>query len=616
MPDVTVDSPYVGLAPFTELQSRFFFGRERDQQFVVANLFATRLTVLYGPSAAGKSSLLRAGVVRELLDRMESSRRLLGRPDLAFVYHAAWEGDVHERVCSAVREVLRRRVAPDALDTIPADARLSDLLVHAVQATQGDFFLILDQFEEYFDYQPERTEPTLFERELAHAINRPHLPVGFVIALRDDELSRLDRLKALVPDLFSNPVRVQRLTADQARRAITAPLEEYNALPIEQRTHPGTFSVEPALVAAVVEDIRPGRMPASDESGQATTGPDEIEAAYLQLVMTAIWDHEVAVGSTTLHRETLRAMGGAAAIVRRHFDAVMEQVSIDDRDIAAGMFAQLVTPSGRKIPHRLGDLAMYRNVSVERLKPLVARLVNGKILVRVGSEAAVDAARTYTIRHDALGEAISAWQRRHVSDRDRAVAAEKQQVQVRESQAQAERDRAIAQERARAAMRLRYLSFALAAVLVVAAGLSIYIWRQRNQVDEELRQQLVRTATESLQADARSAAASTAAQTAEERLATYRAELERSKADVRSFERLVQSLNSDTALNERVSEIERIERERDDARRRIAAIEQQMDILQPQVAELIQTRNRALEESRQKQQPVVVLQVRPRRTHD
>ena len=72
MPLDRIDSPYVGLAPFTEDQAPFFFGRERDQQFVVANLFATRLTILYGPSAAGKSSLLRAGVVRELLDRMDS----------------------------------------------------------------------------------------------------------------------------------------------------------------------------------------------------------------------------------------------------------------------------------------------------------------------------------------------------------------------------------------------------------------------------------------------------------------------------------------------------------------------------------------------------------------
>ncbi len=38
------------------------FGRERENEVVAANLIASRLTVLYGPSSMGKSSLLRAAV--------------------------------------------------------------------------------------------------------------------------------------------------------------------------------------------------------------------------------------------------------------------------------------------------------------------------------------------------------------------------------------------------------------------------------------------------------------------------------------------------------------------------------------------------------------------------
>ena len=40
-----------------------FFGREREIEVIAANLVASRLTVLYGPSGVGKTSLLRAGVV-------------------------------------------------------------------------------------------------------------------------------------------------------------------------------------------------------------------------------------------------------------------------------------------------------------------------------------------------------------------------------------------------------------------------------------------------------------------------------------------------------------------------------------------------------------------------
>ena len=48
------------------LDALLFFGRERETEIVTANVLAARLTVLYGPSGVGKTSLLRAGVVHRL----------------------------------------------------------------------------------------------------------------------------------------------------------------------------------------------------------------------------------------------------------------------------------------------------------------------------------------------------------------------------------------------------------------------------------------------------------------------------------------------------------------------------------------------------------------------
>ena len=60
------ETPYKGLAYYSEQDAPFFFGRERETQIVTANLMASRLTLLYGESGVGKSSLLRAGVARYL----------------------------------------------------------------------------------------------------------------------------------------------------------------------------------------------------------------------------------------------------------------------------------------------------------------------------------------------------------------------------------------------------------------------------------------------------------------------------------------------------------------------------------------------------------------------
>jgi hypothetical protein len=82
VPDLAPDfCPYVGLQPFRVRDREYFFGREREQRVISANLFASPLTVLYGPSAVGKSSVLQAGVVPHLQRE----------PRTAVAYFATWQ---------------------------------------------------------------------------------------------------------------------------------------------------------------------------------------------------------------------------------------------------------------------------------------------------------------------------------------------------------------------------------------------------------------------------------------------------------------------------------------------------------------------------------------------
>ena len=78
-------TPFKGLAPFqdTELDAQLFCGRDREREVIVANLLASRLTVLYGASGVGKTSLLRAGVTPAL-------RQI---SDAGVVFYSSWAGD-------------------------------------------------------------------------------------------------------------------------------------------------------------------------------------------------------------------------------------------------------------------------------------------------------------------------------------------------------------------------------------------------------------------------------------------------------------------------------------------------------------------------------------------
>ena len=74
-------SPYKGLANYTEQDAALFFGRDREREVIIANLKARQLTVLYGESGVGKSSLLHAGVMSDLLETARRNVDLHGTPE-------------------------------------------------------------------------------------------------------------------------------------------------------------------------------------------------------------------------------------------------------------------------------------------------------------------------------------------------------------------------------------------------------------------------------------------------------------------------------------------------------------------------------------------------------
>ena len=61
--EVEIQSPYPGLLSFTEKDAAFFFGREAEVKTIWTKLRARRLLAVIAPSGAGKTSLVRAGVV-------------------------------------------------------------------------------------------------------------------------------------------------------------------------------------------------------------------------------------------------------------------------------------------------------------------------------------------------------------------------------------------------------------------------------------------------------------------------------------------------------------------------------------------------------------------------
>jgi WD40 repeat protein len=413
------EAPYRGLTPYAEQDASFFFGRESECDIVIANLMASRLTLLYGASGVGKTSLLRAGVTHSLQASSEANLARYGAPEFVVVYFNRWSGDPVQALIQSVRESVGS-VLGDRADRaqIPAGP-LTEVLHAWTSFLDADLLIILDQFEEYFIYHPDEQAGGSFAQTFVDAVNRADLRASFLVAIREDTLARLDRFKGRLPNLFDNYLRTRHLDMTAARAAIEKPLKAYNDL----LPHAEPFRAEPDLVSTVLDEVQIGKVVlgaagrGAVDQGGAIADP-RVETPYLQLVLTRLWREEAASGSRTLRLETLRRLGGARRIVRTHLDEALAELSTEQQDVAARVFHHLVTPSGTKIAHTVSDLADYTELSEPAVASLLETLSSGEVRVlrRVAVAGREDDA-PYEIFHDVLAQAILDWRARHIQAR-------------------------------------------------------------------------------------------------------------------------------------------------------------------------------------------------------
>ena len=84
--------------PYEEEDAQFFFGRDKDIDIILANLRAYRLTILYGPSGVGKSSVLRAGVVYRIGRQIKEELESLTTPKFIPIVFSTWLGEPLEKL--------------------------------------------------------------------------------------------------------------------------------------------------------------------------------------------------------------------------------------------------------------------------------------------------------------------------------------------------------------------------------------------------------------------------------------------------------------------------------------------------------------------------------------
>jgi NTE family protein len=389
------DCPYVGLDSFETAHRNYFFGRSQDSQIIADHVCARPVTILYGPSGVGKSSILNVGLPAALALKRAWMIALLrdwGDPD-------SLERLAIEAVLGALPSPPHRAVHRLAL---------APLIAWATRTTGRGLVLVFDQFEEYFLYR-DRNRMRDLEVAMGDLVVRGDLPLHLLVALRDDSLYRLDELRAFVPGILDTTIKLGHLDGVGVEEAIRGPVARYNE---DYRKGGRLIMVEDELVSTLKRQLKETGL----DKAQVTNIDDQpVELSYLQLALTKLWTAEGGPKATELRESTLtHELGGVRRITRDHVETVMGRLNPEEQALCAKLFDRLVTGIGSKIAYPTEGLAAPDvagpEVSQEQVEAVLRKLTPKES--RILKPVTTGGLPGFEIFHDILGLPVLEWRRR------------------------------------------------------------------------------------------------------------------------------------------------------------------------------------------------------------
>ena len=469
-PTIDEKNPWLGLASFTEETRRYFFGRDEEVAELARRVQRKLLTVLFGQSGLGKTSILRAGLVP----------RLRGQgycPVYVRIDYSEGSPEPAEQIKQAIRLNARRSGEWTQTGVAVEGESLWEFLHHRDDVLLDESgrtlipLLIFDQFEEIFTLAQSddfgRARAARFIAELGDLVeNRP--PKEFeakleedesaadrfdfarsdyrvLIALREDYLAPLEGLKQAIPSISQNRLRLAPMTGTQA----LAPVLE-----------PGKGLVTQEVAEAIVRFV----------AGGAELANAVVEPSLLSLICRELNDARIAEGRREISLDLLA--GSHATILTNFYERALADQPAAVRRIIED---DLLTDSGFR--ENVAEESLVKEFAEAGADPETLAVLVNRRLLRIEERLDV---RRVELTHDVLCGVVKA-------SRDRRQEREAREATERLLAEQKERELAAR----RAAARARQIAAActvLAAVALMAAIFAYFSSQRARRAEREAQQ--------------------------------------------------------------------------------------------------------------------------------
>ena len=379
-------NPYVGPQAFRRGDA--FYGRDRETADLLDLLIAERVLLLYSPSGAGKSSLIAAGLMRQLeAEGFEVLPliRLTHEPPPG----SSLSGPPRNRYSLSTLLSLEEGLPPelqhrtadlDAMTVAEYLARWPDL-----DQNPGNEVLLFDQFEEVITADPnDHAKKEEFFADIGVALRDRNLWALF--AIREDFLAELDPYSRFVPTRFANRYRLDLLGVDQALDAMILPAADRGA------------DFKRPAAEKLVDDLRRIRVQRADGVTEEL-GPT-VEPVQLQVACRQVWN-QLDEDASAIEVEDVEAVGNVDQALASYYAdcvaAAAAETGVSERALRDWFETELVTPQG------IRGQVLYGPRQNGAFSEGAVRMLTDAHLVRAESRRG---ATWYELSHDRLIEPV------------------------------------------------------------------------------------------------------------------------------------------------------------------------------------------------------------------
>ena len=453
---IDTQHPWLGLASFTEKTRPYFYGREEEVGELARRVQRKLLTILFGQSGLGNTSILNAGIVPRL------------RPEgYCPVYVRIDYGSAAVPPSEQIKQAIFKATESQGTWTQTGVARDGESLWEFLHHRDDELLdangkpiiplLIFDQFEEIFTLAQAddagRKRAAEFIEDLADLVeNRPpkaleakidvddsiaerfdfsRVDYRILISLREDYLAHLEGVKSAMPSITQNRMRLARMNGEQALAAVTKP---------------GGKLVTKEVAESIVRFV----------AGGAELRNAEVEPSLLSLICRELNNARIAQGKSEIWVDLIA--GSNETILAEFYERALADQPPAVRKVIED---DLLTDSGYR--ENLAEERVLKAFTAAGAKPdaasTLAALVNRRLL-RIEERLDI---RRVELTHDVLCSVVK------LSREERK---KREELAEAEQHLAAQRTRAAATKKA--LIPARQIAAGCAVLAVIAVGSGIY----------------------------------------------------------------------------------------------------------------------------------------------